>query len=108
MSEQEQAKKLQEVFADKSFAEKLLGLDTAEEVQAALKDNGVELSTQEIVGIRDVLVKQLESGEEIAPEQLKNVAGGFAITTICSIIFAAIGGAAGAASQTHKWTRGRW
>ena len=77
MNEQEKAKKLQEALADKAFAEKVLGLDTAEEVQSALRDKGVELSVQEINDIRDALTKQLESGEEIDPEELKNVAGGF-------------------------------
>lgn len=76
MTEQEKAKKLQEVFADEAFAEKIFALETAEEVQTALKEKGLELSAQEIGDIRDALVNQTESGEELDPEQLKKAAGG--------------------------------
>ena len=76
MTEQEKAKKLQEVFADEVFAEKIFALETAEEVQTALKEKGLELSVQEIGDIRDALVNQTESGEELDPEQLKKATGG--------------------------------
>ena len=108
MNEQEKVEKLKEVFADKAFAEKVFGLDTAEAVQGALAEKGVELSVQEIVGIRDVLVKQQESGEEIAPEQLKSVAGGIVISAVVGIILGAIGATASTASATHTISGGRW
>ena len=103
MNEQEKAKKLQEALADKAFAEKVLGLETAEEVQSALRDKGVELSVQEICDIRKGLAQQLESGEEIDPEQLKNVSGGF---LLLGMGIAAILGMVGIA--VHNGTRKRW
>ena len=85
MNEQEKAKKLQEVFADKAFAEKVFGLETAEEVQGTLAEKGVELSVQEINDIRDALVKQMESGEEFDAKELKTVAGGLGSLSGCCI-----------------------
>lgn len=108
MSKEEKNQKLQEVLADKAFAEKLLGLETAEEVQAALSDKGVEFSTQEINDIRQGVIKQLEGGEELAPEQLKNVAGGIVITTAVGIVSGIVSIASAGAAKTHDWTRGRW
>ena len=83
--------KMKEVFSDEAFVKKLFGLETAAEVQAALKEKGVELTEEEILGIRDLLGKvesdeisveqleqwaaQVESGE-LSDEMLEQVAGG--------------------------------
>lgn len=109
MTEQEKVTKLKEVFADKAFTEKVLGLETAEDVQAALKDKGIDLSTEEINGIQKDLAKQLEGGEEIGAEQLKNVAGGFIITAgIVGAAASVIGASAGLTSMVHTVTNRRW
>ena len=109
MTEQEKVTKLKEVFADKAFTEKVLGLETAEDVQAALKDKGIDLSTEEINGIQTDLAKQLEGGEEIGAEQLKNVAGGFIITAgIVGAVASCIGAGAGLTSMVHTVTNRRW
>ena len=83
--------KMKEVFSDEAFVKNLFGLETAAEVQAALKEKGVELTEEEILGIRDLLGKvesdeisveqleqwaaQVESGE-LSDEMLEQVAGG--------------------------------
>lgn len=76
--------KMKEVFADEAFVKGLFELETATEVQAALKEKGVELSEEEILGIRELLIKmengevsaeQLEDGE-LPEELLEQVSGG--------------------------------
>ena len=89
--------KMKEVFSDEAFVKNLFGLETAAEVQAALKEKGVELTEEEILGIRDLLGKvesdeisveqleqwaaQVESGE-LSDEMLEQVAGGSVLGTI--------------------------
>ena len=84
------AEKLKEVFADEAFVRGLFELESAAEVQAALKEKGVEMTKEEILGIRDLLVKmengeisaeQLEDGE-LPEELLEQVAGGSVLLTI--------------------------
>ena len=105
--------KMKEVFSDEAFVKNLFELETVAEVQAALKEKGVELTEEEILGIRDLLAKmesgeispeQLESGE-LSDEVLEQVAGGeiiimAAVTiTIGTILkWIGIGAAVGAAA----------
>ena len=76
--------KMKAVFADEAFVKSLFELDSAAEVQAALQEKGVELTEEEILGIRDLLVKladgeisaeQMENGE-LPEELLEQVSGG--------------------------------
>ena len=61
---------MKEVFSDEAFVKGLFELDSAAEVQAALKEKGVELTEEEeILGIRELLVKVANG--EIAAEQLE-------------------------------------
>lgn len=92
--------KMKEVFADEAFVKSLFELESAAEVQAALKEKGVELSEEQIVGIRELLLKvesgeisvaQLENGE-LSEETLEQVAGGLAGTTILAIYLGILGG----------------
>ena len=71
-------------FADEAFVKNLFGLETAAEVQAALKEKGVELTEEEALSIREFFAKvksgeisaeQLKSGE-LSEELLEQVAGG--------------------------------
>ena len=89
--------KIKEIFADEAFVKGLFELETAAEVQAALKEKGVEISEEEILGIHDLLGKvesgeisveqmeqwaaQVESGE-LSDEMLEQVAGGSVLGTI--------------------------
>ena len=61
---------LKEVFSDKAFVKGLFELETAAEVQASLKERGVEMTEEEILGVRNLLIK-MENGE-ISVEQLEN------------------------------------
>ena len=113
MNDNEKIAKVKEIFADKDFVAKVLAMETAEEVQAAVKAQGVELTIEEIEATKAELVNQLENkdSDEVSDEQLENVAGGFAVTTIvCAAIIGAgaVGGLATLAKGVHEWTRRRW
>ena len=78
--------KVKELFSDEAFVKELFALDTAAEVQAALKEKGVELTEADIMGIRELLVR-IESGEitkkqvedgELPEELLEQISGGSA------------------------------
>jgi hypothetical protein len=105
--------KMKAVCADKEFVKSLFEMETAAEVQAALKEKGVEVTEQEILAVRDILakvesgdisVKQLESGE-LPEEMLEHVAGGLAIGWVFLIIagIAGVGGTGIGLTITDSW-----
>ena len=123
--------KVKAVFADEAFMKQLFELETAAQVQAALKERGVELTEEEILGIRDFIIK-VERGEisaeqlekwaaqeengELSEEALEQVAGGSiigaiiaiigtkaAITGLVTMVGAAIGAGVAAAVDRHGW-----
>ena len=74
----EVAAKLQAVLADEEFSDALLAMQTPEEVQAALKEKGVELTIEQIKSIATAINNA--NKEELDEEALEDVAGGaFAI-----------------------------
>ena len=97
--------KMKEIFADEAFVKNLFELESAGEVQAALKEKGIEFSEEEIISIRDFLLKveesditkeqlekwtvQLEDGE-LSEEELENVAGGIVLETVGFVVGCAI------------------
>ena len=102
--------KIKEVFSDEAFVKGLFELDSAAEVQAALKEKGVEMCEEEIIGIRDLLIKvesseisaeqlvqwvtQMENGE-IPEEMLEQVSGGCletVLVVLCVASFVYAGG----------------
>ena len=114
------------IFEDKAFVESLFAMETVAEVQAALKEKGVELTEADILAISDLLakvesgdvtleqLKQIEEGE-LPEEALEQVAGGIlligsaiVITKLACIIGGAIAGAAGAGVGTYFAIRNRW
>lgn len=85
--------------ADESWAEKLFGLETADEVQSFLKEEGLEFSVDEINLFRDQLLKIVQKGE-LSDEDLEDVAGGSisgAIAATCAVI-----------SCVHTVSGGKW
>ena len=89
--------KMKEVFADEAFVKGLFELESAAEVQAALKEKGIEMTEEEILGIRELLVKvesgeisaeQLENGE-LSDELLEQVSGGSVLLAVGAVIAAA-------------------
>ncbi|HBQ26623.1 MAG TPA: hypothetical protein DD791_09550 [Syntrophomonas sp.] len=85
--------------ADESWAEKLFGFETAEQVQSFLKEEGLEFSVDEINLFRDQLLKVVQKGE-LSDEDLEDVAGGSisgAIVATCAVI-----------SCVHTVSGGKW
>ena len=96
--------KLKEVFSDEAFVKSLFELETAAEVQAALQAKGVELTEEQILGIRDLLgevegvkisveqleqwAAQMESGE-LSDELLEQVSGGSAMAVGLGLLIGA-------------------
>ena len=78
--------KINEAFSDKAFAEKVLALDTAEAVRAALLEKDIDLGVEDINEIKDLLVKHFEGGEELSEEDLEDVSGGCAACIAIGII----------------------
>lgn len=96
----------EEVFADKAFVESLLEMESAEEVQAALKEKELDLSLEEIAQIRDRVAAGGNADDELSLDELEDVSGGFigvAILIVGLIIAATI-----AAPVMNKITDRRW
>jgi len=69
-------KRIGEIFSDKVFVENLLEMDTPEEVQAALKEKGIEFTEEDVIHFRDVLLTKMA---ENLPDELDCVSGGVEI-----------------------------
>ena len=84
---QELKKKIQEVFSDEAFKNKLLLMEDEGDVQKALEEKGIEFSLDEIRRIKERAIK-VQSGEasqeqaepladgELSEDELMDVAGG--------------------------------
>ena len=97
--------KMKKIFSDEKFVKSLFEMETAAEVQAALKEKEIELTEEEILSIRDLLVK-MDNGElpqeqmeklqvmtgsgELSEEELENIAGG----SVTLMLVTALGGIA--------------
>ena len=83
---------VKKVFSDGEFVEALAQMETAKEVQTALKGKGLEFSMDEI---NDVMSKLKAAQEtELLDEQLDNVAGGAVFVVIAPIAKTVIGSVA--------------
>ena len=114
--------KMREVFSDEEFVKGLFELETPEEVQAALEEKEIELSTGEISQMRDFLIRYQEgtlteeekkvvefAGEyrdgELSEEELEDVSGGILIGWLMlGLAILVLSTAPGVAYST----RGRW
>lgn len=101
------------IEANPTIAEKMVMLETPEEVQAFLEDQGISFSLDEISKLKETLVKvmALEESDELTDEALEDVAGGAILATTLAVIGAVVSvlGAVGAGAQlTHNVTRRRW
>ena len=65
---------LKAAFADEAFVKSLFELESAAEVQAALKEKNVELSEEELLAICAFFAKAKDG--ELSEEMLEQVAGG--------------------------------
>ncbi len=69
--------KLKSAFGDKAFAEKIVKLQTPEEVQAAFKEKGIEISVEEVQLLGSIINKMVEKkNTDLSEEDLEGIAGG--------------------------------
>jgi hypothetical protein len=102
--------KIKKIFADEAFVKELLSLDAAEEIQTLLKTKGIELDLDQIEKAKALVAKKLalvEAGEELGDDELDEVSGGFAITTL-GVVSAIISVVGIASSVVITKTDGRW
>ena len=117
---------LNAIWEDQAFVETLLAMESVAEVQAALKEKGVEMTEDDILTIRELLtkievgeitleqLKQIEEGE-LPEEALEQVAGGLlsvSLGVFCALkIIGLIAGAATAGGTVvggYFAIRNRW
>jgi predicted ribosomally synthesized peptide with nif11-like leader len=95
--------------ADKGLGEKLFSLETPEEVQGLLKEQGLDFSIEEIGVLKEALVKAVAKGDgsELSDADLEDVAGGSVTATVAIIgaVGALIPVVSGAISEA---IRSRW
>ena len=96
MNEQNKDKileKAKEVFSDVEFTKSLFAMESAEEVQKALSGRGLDLSTEEILQIRDVLSKAEAEGKgELSEDDLESVSGGIILSgCLAGLILTGVG-----------------
>ena len=60
--------KIKKVFSDEEFVTSLFELETPEEVQEALEEKEITLSTEEIIQVRDFII-HYQNGELTEEEQ---------------------------------------
>ncbi len=79
--EEKLAQLLAKIEANQGLGEKLLSLETAEEVQSFLQENGMDLTLEELNTLKNFLIKVVEN-EELSDEALEDVAGGSLINNL--------------------------
>ena len=74
--------KINELIKNEAFAEEIKDVETAEGLQAAFKAHGVELTLAEVEAICIRIAVETGNVEELSENDLEDVAGGFAVTSI--------------------------
>ena len=70
--------KVLEILKDQAFATKILEMQTPEQVQAAFKEKGVEISVDEVKVLGEIINKMIEKNtSKLSPADLDEIAGGF-------------------------------
>ena len=103
--------KIKEVFSEEAFVKELLEKETPEEVQKMLEKKDIELSIEEIVNLREMLIERIEKTqtEELSDDDLESVSGGcidpcsIIVTIVCIVCMTCI-----AAGIVDGATKDRW
>jgi hypothetical protein len=77
-------KRVKELLSEEAFVKSLVSLETPEQVQAAFKAKGVDVTVDEVKALGEA-VKQSASGD-VSDADLEKVAGGFTGQDIATIM----------------------
>ena len=85
--------RIKEVFSDEAFVKELFSKETPEEAQELLAEKDIDVSIEELVKLKDIIVAKLQSAEsgesaELTEEELEDVAGGVIPTLVFFGFFA--------------------
>ena len=84
--------RIKEVFSDEEFVKELFSKETPEEAKALLEEKDIDISIEELVKLKDIIIAKLqavENGEsaELTEADLENIAGGtFGISVVIAIV----------------------
>ena len=84
--------RIKEVFADEEFIKELFSKETPEEAKALFEEKDIDISIEELVKLKDIIIAKLqavENGEsaELTEADLENIAGGtFGISVVIAIV----------------------
>ena len=98
--------KFEEVCKDEESVKSLLALDEPADVKAALEGKGIEMTEEEILQVKDLLVKTAEKGgEELTEDELEAAAGGCggAILAAVGLVITIIGVALNNVDRARRW-----
>ena len=80
--------RIKKIFADEEFVKELFSKETPEEAQALLAEKDIDVSIEELVKLKDLVVAKLQAAEnsesaELTEADLEDVAGGtFGISVV--------------------------
>lgn len=92
--------KLSSLWEDEAFVKALAAAGTDEDALRVLRENGVELTEEELRELQSAR----ETSDELSEEDLEDVAGGFAIAALTAVTAMALG--LYVYLQWRKWKRG--
>ena len=84
--------RIKEVFADEEFVKELFSKETPEEAKALLEEKDIDVSIEELVELKDIIIAKLQATEndetvELTEADLSDVAGGtFGISVVIAIV----------------------
>ena len=93
MQTQAMQEHIRQVFQDEDFVRGLFDLATPQEVKVALAQKNIELTVEEIVQVREQIVKHIESDRELSDIELSQVQGGSTLLLVGLVAAFLIGGA---------------
>lgn len=70
--------KIEKLLEDKEYVLSLSQMQTSEDIQASLEGNGIEISSEDINTVKELIQKVLE--KDIKDEDLEKVSGGLVNT----------------------------
>jgi len=98
------------IEADKGLAEELFSVETPEEVQSLLKEQGLEFTTEEIGLLREAMATIVGKDDvgELSDEDLEGVAGGISGEAVAGIIGAVSAFVQAIGGVVDNIIRSRW